>query len=73
MIIQVKVKPNAKTNSLKKLEDGTWLAQVKAAPVDGKANDSLTAIIAEHFSVPKSSVRIRTGARSKLKRVEVFL
>ncbi|MET0218075.1 MAG: DUF167 family protein, partial [Burkholderiales bacterium] len=36
--IRVKVKPNARVRALTEMSDGTWLAQIKSPPVDGKAN-----------------------------------
>ncbi len=71
MILQVKVKPNAKKSALEKQPDGTWIAFIKAPPVDGKANAELIRLVADELDVPKSSVSIRTGAGSKLKLVEV--
>ncbi|HNV78842.1 MAG TPA: DUF167 domain-containing protein [Thermomonas sp.] len=67
----VKAKPNARLSSLTRQDDGTWLAQLKSAPVDGKANAELIGLVARHFGCAKSSVSIRTGAGSKLKRVEI--
>ena len=58
-------------SSLTRQDDGTWLAQLKSAPVDGKANAELIGLVARHFGCAKSSVSIRTGAGSKLKRVEI--
>lgn len=72
MILLVKVKPNAKKSSLEQQPDGNWVAHVNAPPVDGKANERLIKIIAEHFDVPKSSISIQTGKSSKLKRIEVM-
>jgi uncharacterized protein YggU (UPF0235/DUF167 family) len=69
-VITVKVKPNARRSVLEALEDGTWLAQLKS-PVDGKANAELVALVAEHFNVPKSRVRIAHGAGGRTKRVEI--
>jgi len=43
------VKPNAGESSLKEQQDGTWIAKVKALPVDGKANKELVALVASHF------------------------
>ena len=43
--LSVKVKPNARTSSLEQI-DGSWLAQIKSPPVDGKANAELIALIA---------------------------
>ena len=70
-IIQIKAKPNARTSELKEMEDGTWLASVKATPVDGKANKELIALVAQHFKVSKSSVTIKNGASSRFKRVVI--
>ena len=67
----VKAKPNARLSSLTRQDDGTWLAQLKSAPVDGKANAELIGLVARHFGCAKSSVSIKTGAGSKLKRVEI--
>lgn len=69
--LQVKVKPGARTSSLIQQADGTWLAQVKAPPVDGKANAELIALVARHFRVPKSAVEIRSGAGGRTKLVRV--
>lgn len=69
--LSVKVKPNAKTTALEQLADGSWLATVKAAPVDGKANAALIALIAAYFSVPKRAVTITAGAGARVKRVTV--
>ena len=74
-IIQIKVKPNSRTSLLEQREDGTWLAQIKSAPVEGKANEELLALVAKHFDCRKSAVSIKAGAsgRVKLVRIEVPL
>ena len=71
MILVVKVKPNARISALSQLADGTWLAQVKAPPVEGKANKELVALVAEHFHCPKPQVSVTHGASGRLKRVRV--
>ncbi len=70
-ILLVKAKPNARASTLTWQEDGTWLAQLKSPPVDGKANAELIALVAKEFGCAKSAVTIKTGAGSKLKRVEI--
>lgn len=71
--LQVKVKPRAKTSELFQTADGTWVAKLKAPPVDGKANEELVALVAEKFQCAKADVTITAGAagRTKLVRVEV--
>lgn len=71
MTLRVKVKPGARASSLEQLADGTWLARVKAPPVDGKANEALIELIAGHFGVRKSAVTIRSGASGRLKTIDV--
>ena len=70
-VLQLKVKPNARTQSLTEGEDGTWLAQLKSPPVDGKANAELIALIAREFGCAKSAVDIATGAGARIKRVRI--
>jgi len=70
-IIQVKVKPNARVAMLEEMSDGTWLARVKALPVDGKANEELVALIARQFNRRKSQVSVRTGSSGRVKLVNI--
>lgn len=69
--IQVKVKPNARASQLEQLADGTWLAQLKAPPVDGKANAELVRLVARHFGLRKAQVTIRSGASGRMKLVQL--
>jgi len=70
-IIEIKVKPNARASLLTQAEDGSWLAQLKAAPVDGKANQELIALVARQFGCVKAAVTIKSGASGRLKRVRI--
>lgn len=70
-VIQVKVKPNARTSVLEQGEDGTWMAQIKSPPVDGKANEELIALVAKYFDCRKSSVSIKAGASGRVKLVQI--
>ena len=69
--IRVRVKPRARTSELVPQSDGTWLARLKAPPVDGKANEELIALFAAHFGCPKAAVTIKSGASGRLKVVSV--
>ncbi len=72
-VLRVRVKPQARASALQQLPDGAWLAQVKAAPIDGKANEEMLALVARHFGRPKSAVSIKSGASSRIKLVRVQL
>jgi uncharacterized protein len=71
LIIQVRVKPNARMSALEQKGDGTWLAQLKASPVDGKANAELIVLVAKQFACSKSSVSIKSGARGRTKLIKI--
>lgn len=66
-ILQVKVKPKARVSAFTAQQDGTWLAEVKAMPVDGKANAELIALIAAHFKVAKAKIAVKSGASGRMK------
>ncbi|AGA33008.1 protein of unknown function DUF167 [Thioalkalivibrio nitratireducens DSM 14787] len=70
-LLQVRVKPGARVSELRPGDDGTWIARVKAPPVDGRANDELVALIARQFGVARRQIRIRRGASGRSKWVEV--
>lgn len=69
--LQVKVKPRSKRSAFIQQSDGSWIAQLKSPPVDGKANAELIALVAEHFSCHKSAVAIKSGASGRTKLVWV--
>jgi uncharacterized protein (TIGR00251 family) len=71
VLIQVKVKPNARTSELVQEADGTWLARLKSPPVDGKANEELVALLAERFKCRKAAVSIKAGSSGRTKLVKI--
>ena len=73
ILIEVRVKPNSRVSALDRSAEGPWHAQVKAAPIDGKANEELIALIARHFDCRRSAVSIKSGAsgRTKLVRIDI--
>ncbi|MFO7772473.1 MAG: DUF167 domain-containing protein [Dehalococcoidia bacterium] len=70
MKIQVKVKPNSRTEELNR-EGDSFIVKVKEPPRDGKANRAVIKLLAEHFGVPQSQVRILSGLRSSSKVIEI--
>ncbi len=70
MKIQVKVKPSSKTEELSQ-EGDSFIIKVKEPPKEGKANQAIIKLLAEHFGVSQSQVRILSGFRSRNKVIEV--
>lgn len=70
-VLQIKVKPNARASVLEQAADGSWSAQLKSPPVDGKANRELIELVAERFGCRKADVSIRSGASGRMKLVQI--
>jgi uncharacterized protein len=72
--LAVRAQPGARKTAVVGIYGEGASAQLKIAinapPVQGRANDTLTAFIAELFSLPKSAIALTSGASSRSK---VFL
>lgn len=66
-LIQVKVKPGARISQLTLLAVGTYRADVKAFPTDGKANEELIRLVSQRFGCARSDVTIKAGRTSRVK------
>jgi uncharacterized protein (TIGR00251 family) len=71
MKIQVKVKPNSRTEEVSQ-EGDSFIVKVKEPPKEGKANQAVIKLLAQHFGVPQSQVRILSGFRSRSKVIEII-
>lgn len=70
--IHVRVLPRSSRNEVVgEMADGTLKVKLTAAPVDGKANDALVALLADHFSVKKSAITITAGKTSRNKTISL--
>jgi len=71
MKITVAVKQNAKEERIVPQDDGSLVVSVKAPSREGKANARLPKVLAAHFGVAPSCVRIVSGASSRRKIIEI--
>jgi uncharacterized protein (TIGR00251 family) len=70
MQIKVKVVPKSSKVSVEE-KDGVFHVKLTAPPEKGKANKQLVEVLAKHFGVKKSSVKILKGGTSHNKVVEI--
>jgi hypothetical protein len=70
---EIKVKPNARQQSIEELADGSLVISLKSPPVNGKANAELIKLLADRFDVRQSQITIRSGLSAKTKIVEIDL
>ncbi len=72
MRIFVTAKPKSKISSIEQIDSTHFIARVKEPPTEGKANIALSEMLAEHFGVGQSRVRLLSGASSKQKVFEII-
>ena len=74
MELDIRVHPRASRNAIEVEGERSELkiiVRVTAAPEGGKANDAVVALLAKRLQVPKSSIRIVRGRKSRDKRVSI--
>ena len=72
MKIIVKAKAGSKEEKLVMISPNHFEVAVKALPVQGKANIAIAKVLAKHFQVPPSAVRLSSGFSSKIKSFEII-
>ena len=65
--INVRVIQRAKLNRVDVQPDGTVRVHTTTAPTDGKATNDVIKMLAEHYNVPKTSIKLVHGATSRTK------
>lgn len=73
MKINVKAKPNNKTEGIEKIDDLNYVVSVKEPPVKGKANEAIRNALAVYFKTGSSRVKIISGYSSRNKIIEVIV
>ena len=71
MRIYVKVVPRAGKNEVVKISEGEYKLKVTAPPEKGKANERVIELLAYHFKVPKSLVKIIAGKTARVKIIDI--
>ena len=71
VVFVVRIVPRASRDSIGGELQGALKVHVTAPPVDGRANDALRRILADRLNVSVSAVKILSGEKSRMKRVEV--
>ena len=72
MKISVHLKPNSRHREEVVLnDDGSLTVYTKAPAVEGRANFAAGKLLAKHFGVPSSKIKLLRGAASKYKIFEI--
>jgi len=70
-LISVKVQARARKTGIERLGPAEFRVKVSAPPVKGAANREVIEIIARHFDVPPTSVKIVQGKTTSRKRIAI--
>lgn len=72
MKISVYIKPNSRhREEVVKNDDDTLTVYIKAPAIEGRANAAAIKLLAKHFKVASSKVKLVRGATSKYKIFEI--
>jgi uncharacterized protein len=69
--LAVKVHPRAKKNAITGMVGDALKLSLTSPPVDGRANEACIEFFAKLFRVPRSSVTIAAGEKSRTKVIRV--
>jgi uncharacterized protein (TIGR00251 family) len=73
VLIAVHVSTNAREANVVRIGENIFEVKVDERAVEGRANKRLVEILAKHFKVPKSRIRLVSGARSRDKVIEIVI
>lgn len=71
-ILTIYLQPGAKKSCVAGMHDGYIKIKLNAPPVDGKANDALILFLSDLLSIPKSSIELISGHKSRIKRLKII-
>jgi uncharacterized protein (TIGR00251 family) len=71
LVVAVRVQPRASRDEVVGEVDGALKVRLQAPAVENHANDALCEYLAALLKTPKSAVRILSGERSRIKRIEI--
>lgn len=69
--LYIKLTPKASANRVVVLDDQTLKIYVTVVPEEGKANEAMISLLANHFNLPKSAFMLIRGQKSRQKVVVI--
>lgn len=67
---QVTIKPGSSQEKILETAPGELTVYLRAKPHDGEANAALIKLLAKFFNVPKTTIKITRGLKSRQKTIE---
>ena len=66
----VTVKPGSSQEKINETTPNELVVYLRAKPHDGEANEALIKAVSKNFGVPKTSIKISRGQKSRIKTIE---
>ena len=71
MILKVKVVPKSAKSDIVEYKDDILKVKIAALPIKGQSNTILIELLSKFFNVPKKSISIVKGLKSKFKYIDI--
>lgn len=72
MKLNIYIKPNSSKGPLVKVgDDGLVTVFVRESAIENKANNATIKLLAKHYNIPRTSIKIVHGNKSKHKLIEI--
>jgi uncharacterized protein (TIGR00251 family) len=71
VIFSVRVQPSARNDEIAGEMAGAIKIRLQAPALDNRANEALIEFLAHLLKTPKAAVRLLSGDRSRIKRIEI--
>ena len=68
--LKINVKPGSSQEKIVETAPDEYTVYLRAKPHDGEANTALIKALSKHFGVPKTSIKITHGQKSRQKTIE---
>lgn len=71
LVLRIRAQPRARASAIVGPHGDSLRVRIAAPPVDGKANQTLTDLLAKEFGTPRNSVEVRRGLGGRDKLVQI--
>ena len=68
--ILVNLKPGSSQEKIVQTGDDEYIIYLRAKPHDDEANTALIKLLSKHFNIPKTTIKITRGLKSRSKTIE---
>jgi len=70
--IKVEVKLRAKTEKILRVNENFLVVYTRAEPINGKANERIRQMLSDYYQVPKTTITLLKGEKSKIKVFDIL-